>query len=62
MGDAGFMEDLFPVQIEYKDGYMLAPDRPGLGIELNEKAIGDHPFKWEHGPRLRREDGSFTNW
>lgn len=57
-----FMEDLFPVQVPYENGYMLAPDRPGLGIEFNEDAIEDHPFKWEHGPRLRREDGSFTNW
>jgi galactonate dehydratase len=56
------MEDLFPVQVPYENGYMLAPDRPGLGIEFNEDAIEAHPFKWGHGPRLHREDGSFTNW
>ena len=57
-----FMEDLFPVQVPYESGYLLAPDRPGLGIEFDESAAGKYPFQWGQGPRLRREDGSFTNW
>lgn len=56
------MEDLFPVQISYKEGYLLPPERPGLGIEFNEEAAAKHPFQWKQGPRLRRDDGSFTNW
>jgi galactonate dehydratase len=56
------MEDLFPVQVTYEAGYLLAPDSPGLGIEFNEEAAAEYSFKWEHGPRLKREDGSFTNW
>jgi galactonate dehydratase len=56
------MEDLFPVQVPYESGYLLAPDRPGLGIEFNEEAASEYEFKWGHAPRLRREDGSFTNW
>jgi galactonate dehydratase len=27
------------------DGYFLPPDRPGLGVELNEKVIAAHPYK-----------------
>jgi len=56
------MEDLFPVQVPYESGYLLAPEAPGLGIEFNEEAATEYSFKWGHGPRLRREDGSFTNW
>ncbi|MDA0747824.1 MAG: galactonate dehydratase [bacterium] len=56
------MEDLFPVQVPYESGYLLAPDRPGLGVEFNEEAAAKYEFRWEHGPRLHREDGSFTNW
>jgi galactonate dehydratase len=56
------MEDLFPVQAPYDSGYLIAPDRPGLGVEFNEAAAGKYPFRWGHGPRLHREDGSFTNW
>jgi galactonate dehydratase len=56
------MEDLFPVQAPYESGHLLASDRPGLGVEFDEAATGKYPFRWGHGPRLRREDGSFTNW
>jgi len=57
-----FLEDLFPVQVPYEKGHLLAPDRPGLGVEFDEDAAVASPFRWEHGPRLRRLDGSFTNW
>lgn len=56
------MEDLFPVQVPYESGYLLAPTAPGLGVEFNEEAAAAYPFKPLHGPRLVREDGSFTNW
>jgi galactonate dehydratase len=56
------LEDIFPVQLPYQAGHILAPDKPGLGIEFNEEACAKYPFKWQHGPRLHRADGSFTNW
>ncbi len=56
------LEDIFPVQLPYEAGHILAPIRPGLGIEFNEEACAKYPFKWQHGPRLHRADGSFTNW
>jgi galactonate dehydratase len=56
------MEDIFPVQIPYEAGYMLAPAAPGLGVTFDETAAQKHPFKPLHGPRLHRKDGSFTNW
>ncbi len=56
------MEDLFPVQVPYAHGCLLAPERPGLGIEFDEEAASHTEFRWLHGPRLRRDDGSFTNW
>jgi galactonate dehydratase len=27
-----------------KDGYLKIPQKPGLGVELNEKAIARHPW------------------
>ncbi|OGG55600.1 MAG: hypothetical protein A3F84_29300 [Candidatus Handelsmanbacteria bacterium RIFCSPLOWO2_12_FULL_64_10] len=59
---SAFMQDVFPVQIPYEAGYLLPPERPGLGVEFDEQAAAKHPFQWGHGPRLRRLDGSFTNW
>ena len=55
--------DLFPEQIDWADGYAFAPDRPGLGVEIDEsvaEARAAKPGGWP--PLLRRNDGAFTNW
>src|SRR5215210_4719514 len=38
------MQDVFPVQIDWKDGYLIPSDRPGLGIEFDEAAARKMPF------------------
>jgi galactonate dehydratase len=52
-------------------GYILVPDRPGLGIELNDEAVKKYPslkrpkprFPYRHPPPpLFHEDGSFAEW
>jgi galactonate dehydratase len=56
--DARFT-DLVDHVIELRDGYLLAPDRPGLGIELVDEGLARHPptsADLSHTPR--REDGS----
>jgi len=59
---APVMQDLFPIQVPYEAGYLLPPDRPGLGVEFNEEVASRAEFRWLTGPQLRRADGSFTNW
>ena len=55
--------DIFPVQIDWEDGYLVPSDRPGLGIEFNEKAaLASPPHPPGRGRLLRRDDGSITNW
>jgi L-alanine-DL-glutamate epimerase-like enolase superfamily enzyme len=54
--------DVVPVQPEWQDGYLLASDRPGLGIEFDRAAAKKNPFRMTELPHLHREDGSFTNW
>lgn len=54
--------DVFPVQPEWEDGYLLPTTRPGLGIEFDREAAKNHPFQMFERPYLRRRDGSFTNW
>jgi galactonate dehydratase len=56
------LTDVVPVQPEWKDGYLLAPTRPGLGVEFDREAAKQHPFQARELPHLRRKDGSFTNW
>ena len=59
-----YATDLFPVQIEWEDGYAWTPsDRPGLGVDFDEEAAQANPAPlngWP--PQLVRNDGAFTNW
>lgn len=54
--------EVVPVQPEWKDGYLLPPTAPGLGIEFDRDAAKKFPFQMAELPQLRRLDGSFTNW
>jgi len=45
-----------PLQVE--DGYIVPPSEAGLGIELNEKALNEHPPKAWHRNFIFKEDGS----
>jgi galactonate dehydratase len=56
------LPDVFPVQPEWEDGYLLPPARPGLGIEFDREAAKRHPFQMVEMPHLRRLDGAVTNW
>ena len=55
--------DLFPDQIDWRDGYAFAPDRPGLGVEMDEDLAAARPMKsGGRPPMLHRNDGAFTNF
>ncbi len=49
---------------DLKDGWLGIPDRPGLGIEVNEEAVIEAAHKghrWR-APVWRHEDGSIAEW
>jgi len=58
-------KDVFPGCPELKDGYLWANDKPGLGIDLDEKLAtkfpitDDPPFDYRWG-NLRRKDGTIV--
>ena len=58
-------QDVFPGCPQLKDGYYWANDKPGFGIDLDEKLAAkfpiadDPPFDYHWG-NLRRRDGSIT--
>ncbi|HEV2123634.1 MAG TPA: mandelate racemase/muconate lactonizing enzyme family protein, partial [Chloroflexota bacterium] len=60
----GIMTNAVPVQLEWQDGYLLPPTRPGLGIEFDREAARRLKPEGNGGthPMLQRIDGSFTNW
>ncbi len=52
--------DLVDEPIRLVDGYLQLPDKPGLGIDLNEDALERYPFRSWHRPFPLRSDGSLS--
>ena len=48
-------------QIEWKNGWLLPPDRPGLGVTFDREAARAHPMREVPRMALHRADGSLTN-
>jgi len=40
----GFHAELLKEPIQWEDGYIIPPRRPGLGVELDEEVAANHPF------------------
>ncbi len=59
---AEFQVELFDGGPVVKNGYAELPDRPGLGIELNEEAAARYPYQPVDRPDWRWEDGSVAEW
>ncbi|HTX53937.1 MAG TPA: mandelate racemase/muconate lactonizing enzyme family protein [Candidatus Baltobacteraceae bacterium] len=48
----GFYADLVTHPIQWQDGYIIPPTRPGLGIELNEAVAAAHPYQGPVFPEM----------
>lgn len=64
------VQEVFEGYPAFKDGYVYANEKPGWGVEINEKAAAKYPFGSEKGDRkrlnggwgvVRRADGSVIN-
>lgn len=56
--DGSFRKDFTDEEVVFEDGFIRIPDKPGLGIEVNEEALANHPYK----PRnLRHYTGNLTD-
>ncbi len=56
--DVPWRKDVTNESLEYKDGFITIPDKPGLGIEINEEECLKHPYE-PH--TLRHYTGQLTN-
>ncbi len=61
-GTGHYDETIFPVQLRLDGPRFPVPTAPGLGVEVNEEYIQRQEFKYAEPPRLRKRDGSITNW
>jgi galactonate dehydratase len=57
--DSAKWTDLVDQVIEVRDGYLIAPDRPGIGIDLDDAGLARHPpVSVDLSDPPLREDGS----
>ena len=60
--DSGVKADLVDEPMKREGGYLLLPDRPGIGIDLNEDAFSDYPPLPRERPALINSDGSLRDY
>lgn len=60
--DVPWRDEVVRFPVEVVDGRVGLPTRPGLGIEVDEKAAARHPFAPEILMRPYHRDGSVADW
>jgi galactonate dehydratase len=62
--DVPWRWDVVQHSLETREGYWLKIEKPGLGIEVNEREAATHPFKQEvmHPTTIRAADGAVLDW
>ena len=60
--NTGIKADLVKEPLKREGGYLIIPDKPGLGIELNEEAFQHYPVVAYDRPPMIYEDGSLKDY
>jgi galactonate dehydratase len=58
----GYAHGLVDTPLPIRDGWLSMPDRPGLGVELDEDACRAHPYRPTDQPGWWHEDGAVADW
>lgn len=53
---------VFLHDMRLEDGMVHVSDEPGLGVDFDEQAAGEYPYKRSYLPVCRLEDGTMWNW
>ncbi|WP_343529869.1 D-mannonate dehydratase ManD [Yokenella regensburgei] len=62
MGYSEQMLEVFPHSWRFDNGYMHPGEKPGIGIEFDEKLAAKYPYDPACLPIARLEDGTLWNW
>ncbi len=60
--DVPWRDDIVDEPLGRAGGYALAPTRPGLGLEIDEREAAKHPMAQEPLLRYFHDDGSVADW
>ncbi len=55
-------DDVFPHDYYFKDGYLHVGDKPGHGVDIDEKLAAKYPYQRAYLPINRLCDGTMFNW
>jgi len=53
---------VFPHAYSFAKGYLYPGDKPGLGIDIDEKLASKYPYERAYLPVNRKLDGTMFNW
>jgi mannonate dehydratase len=56
------VHEVMPGAPAYRNGYLLASEAPGLGVDINEEAAAKYPYSRAYLPMTRRADGAVMDW
>ena len=55
-------DEVFPHAYSFKDGYLHPGNKPGHGVDIDEKLAAKYPYKPAYLPVNRLTDGTMWNW
>lgn len=55
-------DEVFPHDYRFEDGYLLAGETPGHGVDINESLAAKYPYKRAYLPVNRLQDGTMWHW
>jgi galactonate dehydratase len=60
--DVTWRNEVFHGVPDIKDGYIYPPEKPGIGVEIDEKEALKHPFTGGQPVQWFHPDGSVADW
>ena len=53
---------VFPHGYSFGNGYLMVPEAPGLGVDIDEELAAKYPYQRAYLPVNRLQDGTLFNW
>src|SRR5215467_11794079 len=53
---------VFPHAYSFQDGFMHPGEKPGIGVDIDEKLAGEYPYQRAYLPVNRKLDGTLHSW
>ena len=60
--DVPWRDEVVDAPLVVREGYVYPPERPGWGVEIDERAAARHPFAPEVRMQWVHDDGSVADW